>query len=260
MNSAHRLADKVAVITGATSGIGRAAARRFGREGARVVVAGRDERSGSEVVDEIVAGGGEALWVRADVTSAHDMQALIAAAEARFGRVDVLYANAGVLERGTATDTPEEQWQRVIDVNLGGQFRLAKYGIPALERAGGGSMILTASELGLVGARDMVAYCAAKGGVVNMVRALAVDCAPLGIRINALAPGAVQTPMLERWFAEEPEPEAAVTRQVGPIPLGRLGQAEEVAAVAVFLASDEATYVTGSVYLVDGGVTASYGL
>jgi meso-butanediol dehydrogenase / (S,S)-butanediol dehydrogenase / diacetyl reductase len=228
-----RLAGRVAVITGGTSGIGRAGAERFALEGAQVVLASLDPDAGAETVAAI---GDAASFVETDVSRPDQVEALIAAALERHGRLDVLYSNAGCNENGTAVETSVESWARVIAVNLSGQFYLAKYGLPALPR--GGSVILTASELGLVGTAESVSYCAAKGGVVNMTRALAIDAAPAGIRVNCIAPGPTLTPMMEEWLG---------------------GRPEEIAAAALFLASDESSYTTGSVQVVDGGATSWYG-
>ena len=255
-----RLTGKVAVITGATSGLGRAGALRFAREGARVVAGSRRQKEGEDVVREIEAGGGEALFVACDVRKPAEVERLVASGEKRFGRVDVLYASAGVMPTGAAPETSEEDFRLAIDVNLGGAFWLAKFGIPALERSGGGSIILTASELGLVGARRAAAYCAAKGAVVNLTRALAVDCGPRGIRVNCLCPGPIDTPMLRTWFESEPDPAEAERVQTNPIPLRRIGRPSEIADAAVHLASDASSYMTGSIVVVDGGATAWYGL
>jgi NAD(P)-dependent dehydrogenase (short-subunit alcohol dehydrogenase family) len=255
-----RLAGKVAVITGATSGLGRAGAIRFAAEGARVVAASRREDQGKQVVRQIEDQGGKAIFVRCDVTSSDDVEALIGAAERAYGAAHVLYASAGVMPTGTAPETSDEDWRLAIEVNLGGAFRLAKFGIPALQRAGGGSIILTASELGLVGASSAAAYCAAKGGVVNLTRALAVDCGPLGIRVNCLCPGPIETPMLRDWFNAAPDPAEAERIQTTPVLLGRIGLPDEIADAALHLASDASSYATGSVTVVDGGATAWYGL
>lgn len=255
-----RLDGKVAVITGATSGLGWAGARRFAAEGARVVGASRREDEGRELVRAIESHGGEAIFVRCDVRESRDVARLISAAEERFGKVNVLYASAGVMPTGAAPETSEEDFRLAIDVNLGGAFWLAKFGIPALERAGGGSIILTASELGLVGARRAAAYCASKGAVVNLTRALAVDCGPLGIRVNCLCPGPIDTPMLRGWFADEPDPTEAERAQTDPIPLQRIGRPDEIAEAALHLASDASSYTTGSMVVVDGGATSWYGL
>ena len=255
-----RLAGKVAVVTGGTSGLGRAGAIRFAREGAKVAVASRREHEGQQVVDQITSAGGEALFQRTDVRLTDEVDALVARAEARFGRVDVLYASAGVMLTGTAPETSEDVYERVMDVNVGGSFRLAKHGIPALVRAGGGSIVLTASELGLVGAREAVAYCASKGAVVNMTRALAVDCGGLGIRVNCLCPGPIDTPMLREWFEAGDDPAELERRQTEPLLLRRVGESEEIAETALFLASDASSFMTGAVIVADGGATAWYGL
>jgi NAD(P)-dependent dehydrogenase (short-subunit alcohol dehydrogenase family) len=255
-----RLAGKVAVVTGGTSGLGRAGAIRFAREGANVAVASRREEEGRRVVDEISSAGGEALFFRTDVRVSQDVEALVAQAEDRFGKIDVLYASAGVMLTGTAPETTDEVYEQVLDVNVGGSFRLAKYGIPALVRAGGGSIVLTASELGLVGAREAVAYCASKGAVVNMTRALAVDCGELGIRVNCLCPGPIDTPMLRDWFEAGEDPAELERRQTEPVLLKRVGEPEEIAETAVFLASDASSFMTGAVIVADGGATAWYGL
>jgi NAD(P)-dependent dehydrogenase (short-subunit alcohol dehydrogenase family) len=255
-----RLQGKVAVITGASSGLGRAGAIRFAAEGARVVASSNQQDEGKQVVRQIEDQGGAAIFVHCDVTSPDDVQALIAAAEQTYGAVHVLYASAGVMPTGTAPATSEDDWRLAIEVNLGGAFRLAKFGIPALHCAGGGSIILTASELGLVGASRSAAYCAAKGGVVNLTRALAIDCGPLGIRVNCLCPGPIETPMLRDWLNAAPDPAEAERVQTTPVLLGRIGRPEEIAEAALHLASDASSYATGSVTVVDGGATAWYGL
>jgi NAD(P)-dependent dehydrogenase (short-subunit alcohol dehydrogenase family) len=254
------LLGKVAVVTGGTSGLGRAGAIRFAREGARVAVASRREDEGEKVVAEINEHGGEATFVRTDVRVPEEVEALVGWAEERFGAVHVLYASAGVMLTGTAPETTEDVYGTVMDVNVGGTFRLARYGIPALERAGGGSIVLTASELGLVGASEAVAYCASKGAVINMTRALAIDCGPLGIRVNCLCPGPIDTPMLRDWFEAGDDPAELEQRQTQPVLLKRIGRPGEIADVAVFLASDMSAYMTGAVVVADGGATAWYGL
>ena len=255
-----RLAGKVAIVTGGTSGLGRAGAIRFAREGAKVAVASRRQAEGRQVVADIESEGGDAIFVRTDVTAPEEVEALVTAAEQRFGRVDVLYASAGVMLTGTATETSEDVFGLVMDVNVGGMFRLAKYGIPALDRSGGGSIVLTASELGLVGASGTVVYCASKGAVVNMVRALAIDCGPMGIRVNCLCPGPIDTPMLREWFEAGDDPAELEMRQTAPVLLKRIGEPYEIAEAALFLASDASSFITGAVVVADGGATAWYGL
>lgn len=256
-----RLGGKVALITGATSGIGRAAALAFAREGASVAIVGRDRARGEAVVGEIGSETSDgARFFEADVSDPDAVERVIADVEAWHGRLDIAYQSAGQMHSGTAPETSIEDWRRIIDVNLGGPFFLAKYGIPALARAGGGALLLTASELGTVGAARTAAYCAAKGGVINLVRALAIDAAPLGIRVVGIAPGPIETPMLRNWLDSSPDPAAADAAQTEPVLLKRYGRPEEIAETAVFLASDASAYLTGTSVVVDGGATAWYGL
>jgi NAD(P)-dependent dehydrogenase (short-subunit alcohol dehydrogenase family) len=257
--SPGRLQGRVAVVTGGSSGLGRAGALRFAAEGARVAIGSVQPDQGAAVVAEIEAAGGEATFLETDVRRPDDVAALVADTEHRWGRIDVLYASAGVMTTGTAEETSEDTYQLAVDVNLGGCFRLAKFGIPALARAGGGSVILTASELGLVGASSAAAYCAAKGGVVNLTRALAIDAAPQQVRVNCLCPGPIDTPMMQGWY--ETGDRAELERiQVTPILLKRIGRPREIADAALFLATDESSFMTGATLAVDGGATAWYGL
>lgn len=254
---AGRLSNKVALITGGGSGIGRAAALRFGAEGARVVVADFVEAGGRETVALVQAAGGEADFVRVDVVKAAEVEAMIAFAEQRFGALHVLFNNAGIFpdEDGSVLETDEATFDRVINVNLKGVFFGCKYGIPALRRAGGGSLINTASFVAVMGsATAQSAYTASKGGVLALTREIAVEFARQGIRANALCPGPVNTPLLQTLLAN---PEARARRLVH-LPMGRLAEAEEVANAALFLASDESSYVNGSAFLVDGGTHGAY--
>jgi NAD(P)-dependent dehydrogenase (short-subunit alcohol dehydrogenase family) len=259
-SDAISLDGKVAVVTGGTSGIGREICLRFARAGARVVAAGRRVDAGAGVVDEIEAAGGDARFHETDVTDPDQVDGLIRSAEEAYGQVDVLVSAAGVMLLGSAPETPVDVWRTTIETNLSGPFYLAKYGIPALLRAGGGTMVVIASELGLVGAREAAAYCAAKGGLVNMVRALAVDHAPQGVRINCLCPGPIDTPLLQGWFDAGADPEARKLQQVEPVPLARLGRVDEIAEAALFLASDASSNFAGSIVVAEGGATAWYGL
>lgn len=251
-----RLGGKVAVITGAGSGIGREAALLFAREGARVVVSDLGD-TGEGVAEEVRQAGGEALAVRTDVSQGASVAALIETTETHFGRLDVLYNNAGIFpdEDGSVTDTDEAVWDRVMNVNLKGVFLGCKYGIPALLRSGGGSIINVASFVALVGAATpQIAYTASKGGVLAMTREIAVEFARRNLRANALCPGPVETPLLASLLADP----ARRQRRLVHIPPGRFARASEIANAALFLASDESSYVNGATFVVDGGITAAY--
>jgi NAD(P)-dependent dehydrogenase (short-subunit alcohol dehydrogenase family) len=256
-----RLEGKVALITGGTSGIGRAGAARFCREGASVVVGALDDGGADEVLTSLQEqGDGDAFFVPTDVRDPRAVERLVEAAVGRFGRLDVVYSNAGLMETGAATETSDEVWRQMIEINLTGQFNVAREALPALMETGNSSLIFTASDLGLVGARELVAYCAAKGGVVNMTRAIAVDSTPRGVRVNCLCPGPVDTPMVRRWFDEAENPETLKATQLEPVLAGRFADPDEIASAALFLASDESSFMTGAMLVVDGGVTCWYGL
>jgi NAD(P)-dependent dehydrogenase (short-subunit alcohol dehydrogenase family) len=252
-----RLDGKVALITGAASGIGRIAASLFAREGARVVLADVADDEGNVAAQGITAAGGDAGYVHADVSSPSEAEAMVGFAVDRFGSLNVLYNNAGIFpgDDGSVTETPEETWDRVMAINLKGVFLGCKYGIPAMLDSGGGSIINVASFVALMGAAaPQVAYTASKGGVLSMTREIAVEFARRGIRANALCPGPIETPLLAELLAEP----ARRQRRLVHIPVGRFGQAEEIANAALFLASDESSYITGSTFVVDGGITAAY--
>jgi len=252
-----RLSGKVALITGGASGIGRESALLFAAEGARVLVADIDVAAGDATAAAIAKAGGEARAIRCDVARGADLEAAVAAAERHFGALHVLFNNAGIFPARDASpvDTPDDVFDQVIAVNLKGVFLGCKYGIPALLRAGGGSIINTASFVAVMGAAtSQIAYTASKGGVLAMTREVAVEYARQGIRANALCPGPVNTPLLAEFLAA---PEARARRFVH-IPIGRLAEAAEIARAALFLASDESSYVTGSTFLVDGGITSAY--
>lgn len=252
-----RLQNKVALITGGGGGIGCAAATRFAAEGARVVVVDANEDAGRRVVEEITQAGNTAAYTRADVTKAAEVQAMIAFAEKQFGALHVLFNNAGIFPDpdGSVIDTDEAVFDQVIAVNLKGVFLGCKYGIPALLRAGGGSVINTASFVAVMGAAtSQSAYTASKGGVLALTREIAVEFARRGIRANALCPGPVNTPLLQSLLANP----AARARRLVHLPMGRLAEADEVAAGALFLASDDSSYVNGTTFLVDGGTTGAY--
>jgi NAD(P)-dependent dehydrogenase (short-subunit alcohol dehydrogenase family) len=251
-----RLEGKVALVTGGGSGIGRAICERFAREGARVTVADWHRAAADETVARIVDEGGRAVATSGDVADPADAERMVAETVATFGRLDVLIANAGQALVATATETTPEQWDRVIGSNLTGCFLLVRAAIPRLIAAGGGSIVLTASQLAFVGAERFAAYAASKGGVLNLARALALDHARDKIRVNALCPGAVETPLLLNQFAGQEGPQGTLADLAALHPLGRLGQPGEIAAAALFLASDEASFVTGSALVVDGGYLA----
>lgn len=252
-----RLAGKVALVTGAGSGIGRESARLFAKEGAKVVVVDINPMAGEETVSSIRGAGGEAVFFRADVSQATDAQAMVAYTEETYGRLDVLFNNAGIFhpEDGSILETDERIWDLVMAVNLKGVFLGCKYGIPALLRAGGGSIINTASFVALMGsAVSQIAYTASKGGVLALTREIAVEFARRNIRANALCPGPVETPLLAELLSDSVRRQ----RRLVHIPAGRFARAEEIARAALFLASDESSYINGAVFLVDGGITAAY--
>ena len=252
-----RLKDKVALITGAGSGIGRQAALLFSREGAAVLVVDVNDAGGNETVAMVKQAGGRAAYCHADVSKAGDCQSMVAAAEKNFGRLNVLFNNAGIMhgKDDDAVSTSEEVWDLTLDVNAKGVFLGCKYGIPALRRAGGGSVINTASFVARLGAATpQIAYTASKGAVLAMTRELAVIHARQNIRVNALSPGPLKTELLMSFLNTE----AKKQRRLVHVPMGRFGEAEEIARAALFLASDESSYITGTEFLVDGGLTAAY--
>jgi len=252
-----RLEGKVALITGAGSGMGRAAAELFASEGARVVITDVDDGAGASAVDAVRAAGGEATFVRANVAEWDDCQAMVAAAVDTYGGLHVLYNNAGIFpgDDGGVLDTPQDTWRRVMAVNLEGVWLGCRAGIPALLASGGGAIVNVASFVALMGAATaQIAYTASKGGVLSMTREIAVEYARQGIRANALCPGPIETPLLQELLAD---PDRRARRMVH-IPMGRLGRAEELAKAALFLASDDASFMTGAALVVDGGITAAY--
>jgi NAD(P)-dependent dehydrogenase (short-subunit alcohol dehydrogenase family) len=252
-----RLKDKVALITGAGGGIGGESALLFAAEGAAVVVVDVQDEQGLDVVERVRASGGKAAYVHADVSKAHDCDQMVRFAEKTFGKLDVLFNNAGIMlsDDDDAIVTSEATFEKTMAVNLKGVFLGCKYGIPALKRAGGGSVINTASFVALLGAATaQIAYTASKGGVLAMTRELAVIHAREKIRVNALCPGPLKTELLMKFL----DTDAKKQRRLVHIPMGRFGEAKEMAKAALFLASDDASYMTGAEFVVDGGITAAY--
>lgn len=252
-----RLRGKVALITGGASGIGKETSLLFAREGAAVVVVDIADEAGAAVVGQIEAEGGQALYHHADVSRAADCQAMVAAAESRFGKLNVLFNNAGIMHSADddSQTTEESVFDLTMAVNVKGVFFGCKYGIPALRRAGGGSVINTASFVALLGAATaQIAYTASKGAVLAMSRELAVIHAREQIRVNALCPGPLRTELLMKFLDTEEKKQ----RRLVHIPMGRFGEAHEMAKAALFLASDESSYMTGSEFVVDGGITSAY--
>jgi len=254
-----KLKDKVAIITGGGSGIGRVTASLFAKEGANVVLVDIDSKKGQETVRMIKNAGGEATFIEADVTKAADAERMVKEAVANYGKLDILHNNAGFWLIGSldrVTHISEGDWDRIIDVNLKSVFLCSKYAVPEMIRNGGGIIINTASEAGLVGYPDSAAYCAAKGGVVLLTRQMALDYAPVNIRVNCICPANVLTPLMERYLAtlDHPEQTRQAIEQV--MPLGRFCTPEEVAYGALYLASDESSFTTGTALVIDGGVTS----
>lgn len=252
-----RLDNKVALITGAASGIGRESALLFAREGASVVAVDVKDTGGRETVAMILDDGGKAVYGHADVAQAADCERIVQVAEQTYGKLNVLFNNAGIMHSrdSDAVSTEEEVWELTLAVNLKGVFLGCKYGIPALRRAGGGSIINTASFVAVMGAATpQIAYTASKGGVLALSRELAVLHARENIRVNALCPGPLQTELLMKFLDTDEKKK----RRLVHIPVGRFGAASEMARAALFLASDESSYITGSTFLADGGITAAY--
>lgn len=253
-----RLDGKVCVITGAGSGQGRAAALRFAEEGARVVIAEIEVATGASVADEITAAGGAGLFVQTDVSSEEDWRRVMAAAEERFGGVDVLYNNAAVapVEDGSVVDVPLEVWDRILAVNLTGPMLGCRHAIPQMLRRGGGSIINTSSIRAFVGGSQPIdAYTASKGALISLTRSLAVVYGPQGIRANVVAPGTIRTPMA---LVHDAHGDAGSRMRLARYPVGRFGEPEEIADLALYLASDESRWTNGAVMVIDGGAMINY--
>lgn len=252
-----RLDQKIALVTGAANGIGKATAELFCREGAAVLLVDLDEAAGTTLARDLEAAGHRAKFCRADVSNAEDCEAMVAAAEREFGALHVLFNNAGIMDGcdGDAVDTDERVWDLTMNVNAKGVFLGCKFGIPAILRAGGGSVINTASFVALMGAATpQIAYTASKGAVLALSRELAIIYARQNVRVNALCPGPLRTELLMKFL----DTEAKKQRRLVHIPMGRFGEASEMAQAALFLASDASSYMTGQQFVVDGGITNAY--
>ncbi len=251
------LEGKRALITGGASGIGKATALLFAKEGAAVSVADRDTALGQETVREIEGQKGQALFVATDVTRADDCKRAVQQTVARFGGLDVLLNNAGIIIRRSVVELDEADWDRVMDVNAKSVFLMSKFAIPAMRSCGGGTIINTSSGWGLVGGAKAAAYCASKGAVVLLTKAMAVDCGPDGIRVNCLCPGDTDTPLLRDEARQLGASESSFLADAARRPLGRVGSPQDIARAALFLASDASSYITGTTLVVDGGGLAA---
>jgi NAD(P)-dependent dehydrogenase (short-subunit alcohol dehydrogenase family) len=256
-----RLKGKVALVTGGSSGMGRATALLFSEEGAKVVIADINAEGGNETVSKIRNTGGEAIFVAGDITKETEAKKIVEIALTNYGKLDILFNNAGIVFVKDIVETGEEEWDRVLSINLKGMFLMSKYTIPEMIKTGGGSIINMASIYGLVGATKYTAYCASKGGVIALTKAMALELAPYKIRVNCVCPGNISTPMLDKEAAIWGKiwgktPEQVQEEFIRMEPIGRLGVPKEIAYNVLFLASDESSFVTGSAVVVDGGLTA----
>ena len=251
-----QLQAKVALVTGSASGIGRAIALLFAREGAAVTVADLDKVGGKEVVQRIRDEGGRAMFVQCDVTRQVDCASAAELTAETFGRLDILVNNVGIIRRTTVLDTTEEEWDRVMAVNVKSVYLMSRQTIPLIAKAGGGVIVNTASGWGLVGGRNAVSYCASKAAVVNMTRAMALDHGAQNIRVNCICPGDTDTPMLLDEARQMGQPDERFLEEAADRPLRRIGRPEDIAQAALYLASDASAFVTGTALVVDGGGVA----
>lgn len=251
-----RLAGKVAIITGAGAGIGRATALLFAKEGAEVVVADCDPEKGAKTVRLIKENGGVAIFLQVDVSKAANVKNMVKTTVERCGRLDILINNAGIYAQADVVEAAEEEWDRILDVNLKGVFLCSKYSIPEMIKGGGGSIVNIGSEAGIVGIKNQVAYNVSKSGVIALTKSMALDFAAHNIRVNCVCPGTTETPLVRAALERAPDPAAARRALEEVRPANRLGRPEEIAAGILYLASDESPYATGSILSIDGGYTA----
>ena len=251
-----RLTSKVALITGGTSGIGQATALLFAREGARVAVSGRNEKRGHAVIEQILSAGGQAIFLRTDVRKAMECRRAVDETIKAFGQLDILFNNAGVFYPHTILDCSEEEWDLQLDINLKGTFLMSKFALPGMIQRGSGVIINNSSGWGIAGGDAAAAYCASKGGVVLLTKAMAIDYGRQGIRVNCICPGDVDTPMLPEDARMRGLEWSDYLAGCANRPLGRIGTAEEIAKAVLFLASDDSSFMTGAALVVDGGGTA----
>jgi NAD(P)-dependent dehydrogenase (short-subunit alcohol dehydrogenase family) len=251
-----KLDHKCAIVTGGASGIGLATARLFAEEGASVVIADINAEQGKQAEQSITAGGGRAVFVPCDVTLAADCRRAVKVAVERFGRLDIVFNNAGIVRRADVIGTTEDEWDKVMDVNVKSIFLMSKYAVPELVKQGGGSIVNMGSGWGVKGGRNAVSYCASKGAVVNMTRAMAIDHGRQNIRVNCICPGDTDTPMLRDEARQLGQAEDIFMAEAAERPLNRYAQPIEIAQSVLYLVSDAASYVTGAVLAVDGGGTA----
>ncbi len=252
-----RLKDKIAIVTGSSKGIGEGIARVFSQEGAKVVVVCRTEDAGKKMAEEFGASQGKAIFLKTDVTISESIQNMINTTVKTFGKLDILVNNAGYHISKNVEETSEKEWEFIINTNLRSTFLCSKYAIPHLRKTRG-NIINISSMVGLVGQPNAGAYSATKGGQIAMSKGMAIDFAPDGIRVNVICPGWIQTPLVEDWFSQQKDPEAARKYIFGQHPLGRIGTIEECGKAALYLASDDAGFVTGITLDIDGGITLGY--
>lgn len=252
-----RLKDKVAIVTGSSRGIGEGIAKVFHKEGAKVVIVCRDEEAGNKMALELGKETGQSIFIKTDMTNSLEIRKMISKTVEIFGKIDILVNNVGYHLSKNALATSEEEWEFIQNTNLRSTFLCSKYAIPHLQK-NKGNIINISSMVGLVGQSNAAAYSATKGGQIAMTKNMAIDFAPDGIRVNVICPGWIQTPLVDDWFSQQQDPDAARKYILDQHPLGRIGTIEECGYLAAFLASEEAAFITGSVFNIDGGVTLGY--